>query len=65
MSNNIEGVRLICRPHLAIKVSNNNSFTRDNSQGFPPVIILSSIIDKVEEKLVRVKGSKIVLNITE
>ena len=41
-------------------------YTRDNS----PVshhagIILSSIIDKAKEKLVRVKGSKIVLNITE
>ena len=32
---------------------NNDSFTRDNRQDFPPVIILSSIIDKVgkvEEK---------------
>ena len=48
-------------------MNNKNSFTRDNSQDFPPVIILS-IIDKVskaEEKFVWVKGSKIVLNITE
>ena len=50
----------------SFKVNNNNSFTRDNSQDFPPVIILSSlmIVNKMEEKLVRVKGSKIVLNIT-
>ena len=46
-------------------MNNNNSFTRDNSQDFPPVIILSSIINKVKDKLVRVKGSKIVLNIKE
>ena len=52
----------------ASKVNNKDSFTRDNSQDFPPVIILSSIIDKVnkaKEKFVWVKGSKIVLNITE
>ena len=49
----------------SFKVNTNDSFTRDNSQDFPPVIILSSVNDnKVEEKLVRVKGSKIVLNIT-
>ena len=49
-------------------MNNKDSFTRDNSQDFPPVIILSPIIDKVskvEEKFVWVKGSKIVLNITE
>ena len=49
-------------------MNNKNSFTTDNSQDFPPVIILPSIIDKVskvEEKFVLVKGSKIVLNITE
>ena len=52
----------------ASKVNNKDSFTRYNSQDFPPVIILSSIIDKVnkvEEKFVWVKGSKIVLNISE
>ena len=52
----------------ASKVNNKDSFTRDHSQDFPPVIILSSIIDKVnkvKEKFVWVKGSKIVLNITE
>ena len=52
----------------ASKVNNNHYFTRDNSHDFPPVIILSSIIDKVnkvEEKFVWVKGSKIVLNISE
>ena len=51
----------------ASKVNNIDSFTRDNSQDFPPVIILSSIIEvnKVKKKFVWVKGSKIVLNITE
>ena len=51
----------------ASKVNNKDYFTRDNSQDFPPVIILSSIVDKVsqvEEKFVWVKGSKIVLNIS-
>ena len=46
-----------------------DSFRRDNSQDFPQVIILLSVMMKkqikVEEKLVIVKGSKIVLNITE
>ena len=50
-------------------MNNKDSFTRDNSQDFPPVIIfLSSIIDevnKVEENFVGMKGSKIVLNVTE
>ena len=49
-------------------MNNKDSFTRDNSQDFPSVIILSSIVDKVnkvKEKFVWVKGSKIVLNITE
>ena len=44
-------------------MNNKDPFTRDNSQDFPPVIILSPIIDKankVKEKLVGVKGSKIV-----
>ena len=55
-------------PTRASKVNNKDSFTRDNSQDFPPVIILSSLDDKVnkiEAKLVWVKGSKIVLNITK
>ena len=49
-------------------MKNKHYFTRDNGQDFPPVIILSSIVDevnKVEEKFVWVKGSKIVLNISE
>ena len=52
----------------ASKVNNKDYFKRDNSQDFPPVIILSSIIDKVnkvQEKFVWMKGSKIVLNISE
>ena len=50
-------------------MNDKDSFTRDNRQDFPPVIILlSSITDKVnkiEEKLVGMKGIKIILNITE
>ena len=50
-------------------MDNKDSFRRDNSQDFgAPVIMLSSVndkVDKVEEKLVRVKGSKIALNIIE
>ena len=49
-------------------MNNKDYFTRDNSQDFPPVIILSSIVDKVnqvEEKFVWVKGNKIVLDISE
>ena len=30
---------------LSSKVNNNDSFTRDNGQDFPPVIVLSSIND--------------------
>ena len=55
---NLKLSRLACKDY----------FTRDNSLDFPPVIILSSIVDKVnkvEEKFVWVKGSKIVLNISE
>ena len=60
--------RALIAPTASFKVNNKDSFRRDNSQYFPPVIILSSINDKVhkvEEKLVRVKGSKIVLNILQ
>ena len=60
--------RALIAPSKSLKMNNKDSFRIDNSQDFPPVIILSSIndkVDKVEEKLVRVKGSKIVLNITE
>ena len=45
-------------------MNNKDSFTRDNSQDFPPVINIDKV-NKVEEKFVWVKGSKIVLNITE
>ena len=34
---------------LGAKVNNKDYFTRDNSQDFPPVIILSSIVDKVSK----------------
>ena len=56
--------RALITPTGSFKVNNKDSFTRDNSQDFPPVIILSSIIDKVskvEEKLVRVKEVKLSL----
>ena len=69
---NVNYVFGICNLSLQLgtsKVNNKDYFTRDNSQDFPPVIILSSIVDKVsikvEEKFVWVKGSKIVLNISE
>ena len=60
--------RALIAPTGSFKVNDKNCFTIDNSQDFPPVIILSSVIDKVnkvEEKLVAMKGSEIVLNITE
>ena len=48
--------RALIAPTGSFKVNNKDSFTRDNSQDFSPVVILSSIIDKlnkVEEKLVK------------
>ena len=60
--------RALIASTVSFKVNNIDSFRRDNSRDFPPVIILSSISDevhKVEEKLVKVKGSKIVLNILQ
>ena len=47
--------RALIAPARSFKVNNKGSFRRDYSQDFPPVITLSSIDDKVEEKLVRVK----------
>ena len=36
--------RALIAPTGSLKVNNKDSFTRDNSQDFPPVIILPSII---------------------
>ena len=49
---------VLIAPARSFEVNNKDSFTRDNSQDFPPVIILSSVNDKVskvEEKLVERK----------
>ena len=60
--------RALIASAVSFKVNKKDSFRRDNCQDFPPVIILSSINDKVhkvQEKVVRVKVSKIVLNILQ
>ena len=41
--------RALIAPTGSFKVNNKDSFTRDNSQDFSLVIILSSIIDKVNK----------------
>ena len=54
-------------PTLSFKVNNKDSFTKDNSQDFPPVIINHQLLIKSISRrgTCRVKGCKIVLNITE